>query len=245
MADSSSATGNKHPVEQGVVGKSLNFLLKLISVLLLALFFSIIAEWIGMAFFWPDEGAQHSQDMLKAEIGFLNEDFHKSIITSSPAKFADEFAQKGNYYLIEWTGFIKVINWLSAKPTANSNDIHIYLHHFFMGIWEYVLAMLGVIQVFFVRLAVLLLATPVFFLAVIAGFGDGLVQRDLRRWGGGRESSFMYHYAKKFIMPSIIGAWVIYLAIPITVHPSFIIVPFVIMTASSAAIAASTFKKYL
>ena len=244
MAESSSSSNN-HPVEQGLLGKTFSLFFKLVSVLLLALFFSIIAEWIGMAFFWPEEGSQHSQDMLHAEINFLNDDFKKSIITSSPSNFAGEFAKQGNYYLIEWTGVTRVIEWLATKPTSSSGDIHLYLHEFFMTVWEYVIAMLGVVQVFMVRLAVLLLATPVFLLALIAGFSDGLVQRDLRRWGGGRESSFLYHYAKKVIVPSIIGAWVLYLAIPISIHPSFIIIPFAIMGGTSAAITASTFKKYL
>ena len=244
MAESSSSSNN-HPVEQGLVGKTFSLFFKLFSVLLLALFFSIVSEWIGMAFFWPEEGAQHAQAMLESEINYLNDDFKKSIITSSPSKFAGEFAKQGNYYLIEWTGVIRVIEWMAAKPTSNSSEIHLYMHNFFMSVWEYVIAMLGVIQVFMVRLAVLLLATPVFLLALVAGFADGLVQRDLRRWGGGRESSFLYHYAKKLIVPSILGAWILYLAIPVSIHPSFIIIPFAILGGSSAAITASTFKKYL
>ncbi len=105
--------------------------------------------------------------------------------------------------------------------------------------------MIAVTQVFAVRLSILILATPVILLALIAGFTDGLVQRDLRRWGGGRESSFLYHHAKKVILPAILSAWVIYLAIPFSVHPSLIIVPFTLMAGIAMAVTASTFKKYL
>ena len=63
-----------------------------------------------------------------------------------------------------------------------------------------------VTQVFAVRMAVLTLAMPVFLLFGLVGVTDGLVQRDLRRWGGGRESSFVYHHAKRFIMPAVLGA---------------------------------------
>jgi integrating conjugative element membrane protein (TIGR03747 family) len=51
----------------------------------------------------------------------------------------------------------------------------------------------------------------VFGLFTLVALVDGLVQRDLRRWGGGRESSFVYHYAKTAAMPLIIMAWVLYL----------------------------------
>ena len=47
-----------------------------------------------------------------------------------------------------------------------------------------------------------------------------LMSRDLRRWGGGRESSFVYHYAKNAAMPLIIASWVQYLALPVSLHPS-------------------------
>jgi len=74
---------------------------------------------------------------------------------------------------------------------------------------------------------------------------DGLVRRDLRRWGGGRESSFVYHYAKKAAFPMVIVAWVLYLALPFSLHPSWIILPFAIGFGLTVAVTASTFKKYL
>ncbi|RME17962.1 MAG: TIGR03747 family integrating conjugative element membrane protein, partial [Alphaproteobacteria bacterium] len=32
--------------------------------LLLSLVFSILTEWVGMAFWWPEQGLDHSRDML-------------------------------------------------------------------------------------------------------------------------------------------------------------------------------------
>ncbi len=69
----------------------------------------------------------------------------------------------------------------------------------------------------------------------------GFVKRDLRRWGGGRESSFVYHWAKRSAMPLLILSWVICLALPFSLHPTFIVLLF----ALSVAVTASTFKKYL
>ena len=51
-----------------------------------------------------------------------------------------------------------------------------------------------------VRLAILTLATPVFGLFTLVALVDGLVRRDLRRWGG-EGKFFVYHYAKKAAIP--------------------------------------------
>ena len=55
----------------------------------------------------------------------------------------------------------------------------------------------------------------------------------------------MYHYAKKAAIPLIIMAWVLYLALPFSLHPSWIILPFALAFAFAVTITASTFKKYL
>ncbi|MCU7801178.1 MAG: TIGR03747 family integrating conjugative element membrane protein [gamma proteobacterium symbiont of Lucinoma myriamae] len=196
-----------------------------------------------MAFFWDESGSEHANKMLEIEIEYLNEDFRQSLLTSSPALFAREMADTSYYYLFEWTGLIRFIEWAGSNQPQGT--LHQYAHVVATGLWDYVLAMIAVTQVFAVRLAILILATPVFVLALIAGFTDGLVQRDLRRWGGGRESSFLYHHSKKVIMPAILSAWVVYLAMPFSIHPSFIIVPFTLMAGIAMAVSASTFKKYL
>jgi hypothetical protein len=60
-------------------------------------------------------------------------------------------------------------------------------------------------QVFSVRLAILTLTTPVFVPFTLVALVDGFVQRDLRRWGGGRESSFVYHWAKQALGAAAAG----------------------------------------
>ena len=77
-------------------------------------------------------------------------------------------------------------------------------------------------EVFAVRLAVLTLAMPAFLVFSLVALVEGLVQRDLRRWGGGRESAFVYHHAKKLLFPSLLLAWIIYLSLPFSLHPNFV-----------------------
>lgn len=115
----------------------------------------------------------------------------------------------------------------------------------FQLIAAYVLAAMQVTQVFSVSLAILVLALPVFGLFSLVAIVDGLVKRDLRRLGGGRESSFVYHWAKRSALPLLVLTWVVYLALPFSLHPSFVVLPFATLFALSVAVTASTFKKYL
>jgi integrating conjugative element membrane protein (TIGR03747 family) len=234
---------SQHPAQRGLIHNTLSVFSKMFFALLMALLFSIVIEWVGMSFFWDEPGSVHAQKMLEIEIEYLNQDFRQSVLTSSPAQFARDMADSSYYYLFEWTGLIHFFQW--AMTDTPQSKPHLYAHNIATVMWDYFLAMIAITQVFAVRLSILILATPVIFLALIAGFTDGLVQRDLRRWGGGRESSFLYHHAKKVVLPAIISAWVIYLAMPFSVHPSLIIVPFTLMAGIAMAISAATFKKYL
>ena len=43
----------------------------------------------------------------------------------------------------------------------------------------------------------------------------------------------------------LVLTWVVYLALPFSLHPSFVILPFATLFAFSVAVTAGTFKKYL
>jgi len=47
------------------------------------------------------------------------------------------------------------------------------------------------------------------------------------------------------VLPLVALAWVIYLSLPFSVHPSFVVLPFAALFALSVSIMAGTFKKYL
>ncbi|WP_416383712.1 TIGR03747 family integrating conjugative element membrane protein [Pseudomonas guariconensis] len=86
-------------------------------------------------------------------------------------------------------------------------------------IQNYALAVLFTVLIFCVRLVVLALTIPLFALAAFTGLVDGLVRRDLRRFGSGRESSYLYHKARGTIIPLAIFPWTFYLALPISISP--------------------------
>jgi len=232
-------------VRQGLVSKGLTAAAQAVQWLLLSLLFSILIEWAGMVLWWPEEGIQHSRAMLAAELRYLDGDLGRSVVTSDPARFAKAFADKTYHYLFEVTGLVDFIEWVSPPPAAGERGLRPTLQRVVRPVAEFVVAAMQVTQVFSVRLAILTLAMPVFGLFSLVALVDGLVQRDLRRWGGGRESSFVYHWAKRSALPLLVLTWIVYLALPFSLHPSFVVLPFATLFALSVAVTASTFKKYL
>ncbi len=220
-------------------------MLQLVYWLLLALIFSILIEWIGMTVWWPEEGVNHSLDMLEAEIGYLSGDLRQGLFVSDTAGFARTFGEQAYHWLWQRTGLEAAALWAAQTPAPNGSALQAGAHSLYALIAAYVAAAANITQVFAVRLAVLSLAMPAFVLALLVGALDGFVARDLRKWCGGRESSYLYHHAKRWIWPVFIGAWVFYLSLPTSIHPAFSILPFAALLGLLVAVTASTFKKYL
>lgn len=96
------------------------------------------------------------------------------------------------------------------------------------------------------RMSVAVFALPAFVLACLVGLTDGLVRRDLRRWGGGRESSFVYHHAKRYTAWSLTGGFGLYLAWPFGgFNPAYMVLVFTVLVAFSMSTTVAAFKKYV
>ena len=233
------------PAEPGTFARLLTGLAQCLKWLVLSLLFSIGFEWLGMVFWWEEQGVQHSRQMLQSELGYLEEDLRRSLLTPDPVGYANDLAERVYHLLFELTHLVDLMDWVAPTPAAEESGLRRTLHRLYLLIADFVLAAMQITQVFAVRLAILTLATPVFGLFALVALVDGLVRRDLRRWGGGRESSFVYHYAKKTAIPLVIITWVLYLSLPFSLHPSWVILPFSIGFGLAVTVTASTFKKYL
>ena len=96
------------------------------------------------------------------------------------------------------------------------------------------------------RLSVALFALPAFLLACLVGLVDGLVRRDLRRWRGGRESSFVYHHAKRYTGWALTGGFGIYLTWPVGgFNPAYMVLVFAVLVAATLSTTVAAFKKYV
>jgi integrating conjugative element membrane protein (TIGR03747 family) len=229
---------------QGLVARSFSVLGRGFRLLLLSLLVSIAVEWLGMHWWWPEQGTEHSRAMLQSEIAYLDDNVKISLLNPDPAHFVASFADAVHYNLFGRTRLLETMvrlaptdNAISAMSPRQRRMYHAAISH--------AQAAINIMQVFFARLAVLCLALPLFLIMGLVGVLDGLVQRDLRRWGGGRESSYLYHYAKRSNGAFLVTAWVVYLALPLSLPPAVIILPFAALLAVSLGITTSMFKKYL
>ena len=243
MSESSS---NDHPAnkKRGAITKTFDFVSKIVGVLLFSAFVSVLIEWVGMTWFYPDTGYEHAETMMRKEIGYLGgsvtEDDSNSGAVSTASGVVTDIV---NYIFID-SGLVDGL--VSLKIPDPEDGIFIsHTKAFFADYFDYLMAAVYVLIMFMIRLAILVLSVPAFLMFGLVGLSDGLMQRDLRRWCGGNESGFIYHWAKKFALPVLVIAWIVYLAIPNSIHPNMIITPFAVLFGLVIMVMASKFKKYL
>lgn len=227
------------------VGLAVSQFFEIIGWLLLALVMSIIMEWVGMSFFWDDLGVEHSRSMIAKELSYVNDESRLRYVGGqTPATVARKFATGMDYYLFEWTHIRDFLAWaLSIPDTASTGKL--YLKKFILVSGDYIAAAINTTQVFSVRLAVAFMSFPLFLLVGTVALIDGMVERELRRYGGANESSYIYHRVKPWSKPVMIGAFVLYLGYPDSIHPNVILIPFVSAFGIVVYVLAKTFKKFL
>ncbi len=133
----------------------------------------------------------------------------------------------------------------SAGSRGHVKDFRYYLSQVYVHLESYLIAAAYTVLVFLVRLLVLCLMLPLFLMAAFTGLVDGLVRRDIRRFGAGRESGFVYHRAKASLMPLVVLPWAVYLALPVSISPLLILLPSAVLLGVAVDVAAGSFKKYL
>jgi len=110
---------------------------------------------------------------------------------------------------------------------------------------EWLVISMFVAQDVVLRLCIAAFAVPAFALACLLGVIDGLVRRDIRRWTGGRESSFVYHHAKRYTSWALTGGFGIYLAWPFGgFNPAYMVLIFTVLVAAALSTTVGSFKKY-
>lgn len=227
----------------GIVFGTVELCLRLIGLLFASLIFSIGLEFVGMLWFWPEQGWHNSHAMWLSELGWLSNHFKSSLLVQEPAQAAAKVLEHLNDWVVVRSGWAQSdtqLKLLSREASLQGQFAQVYV-----VMQDYLLAALFTVFTFVVRLAVLSLAMPLFLLAVVTGAVDGLMRRDLRRFGADRESSFVYHRAKRTLLPLMISPWMIYLSLPWSLNPIWILLPCAAVLGWMVAITAATFKKYL
>lgn len=241
----SSASPYEQGRTRGLIGNTVSFVLNAIAVLAVALLVSIIIEWVGMKLWWPEEGVGHSQRMLEQELGYINRDLSRSLLGDTPAELSIQVANATFETLAVKTGLQQLATRVSLPESVSDTTLIRYAKGAYQNSEEFLYAAITIAQVFSVRCVIILLSAPLFILVCFAAAVDGLVQRELRKAGGGREYGLVYHSVKSWFKLSLFMPLFLYLASPFPTHPNLIMVPCAIAIGVLVFLTSSTFKKYL
>ncbi|CAJ3543964.1 integrating conjugative element membrane protein, PFL_4697 family [Burkholderia pseudomallei] len=248
MTDPATTAQRQQAQQQGLIAQILTLPFRFLGALIGSLFLAMLIEWAGMLILWPDQGWHHAQLMLRHETDQLAAEFFDSLVVHEPAHTAQVWLDTAYRLVFVKTGLLAWIRDADAQTHANSmrgTDLRHYLGLVAVHLEDYLLAALYTCLTFLVRLLVLIMVLPLFVVAAFTGFVDGLVRRDIRRFGAGRESGFLHHRAKATVMPLAVLPWIAYLALPISTDPLLVLLPCAALLGLSVDVTVGSFKKHL
>lgn len=247
MNDPASVARQQQARQQGVILALITLPLRFFGVLLGSLLLSLLIELVGLHLFWPEQGWQHAQAMMNAELQQLSTHFTRSVVVQEPARITGQLVSWLYQNLLLDSGLLDWLKRMSEQAQASRTrmDFNPTLAQVVVFLERYVLAAFYTTATFMLRVMVLVMALPLFVLAALTGLIDGLVRRDLRRFGAGRESGFIYHRARATLLPLAVLPWVVYLAIPVSLNPLWILLPAAAMLGIAVDVTVGSFKKYL
>ncbi|EGT7582404.1 TIGR03747 family integrating conjugative element membrane protein [Salmonella enterica] len=213
-------------------------------ILLVSLFLSLLLEYAGLVFWWPEQGAQHARIMMETELRFLSADFTRNLVLSQPSVTVMSWVREGYRWFTD--------SMMPAGPLNNGSIGNLFTQTVATsGTWlaaqlrVFLEATLYITVVFVVRVSILLLSLPLFVMAAAVAMVEGLSIRDVRRYGAGYESSFLYHHARGLIKSSLVYPCMAYLSWPAAAYPNAFLLPSALLFGVVLTVQASTFKKYL
>lgn len=227
--------------EPGLLGNTLTSIVRGFAWLLASVLLSILIEWVGMVWWWPDEGPNHAKRVFASDSAHLHQALRRHA-SETKSRVAARARQAGNW--VNTHVSIPSAVAPSSSRISNRSTSQRWLTALKQRYGPYLEAAGVVTQTVIVRLTLIVFSAPLFAIALWVGAVDGLVERDLRRWGGGRESSNVFNLARRSVWPSFVAACVLYLSIPVSLHPVAVLLPFAMAFGLGTRIACERLKKY-
>lgn len=191
---------------------------------------AIALEWLGDAFFWRNTCASHSEQVLQATWQWWRDSAGAPVWLIENLAIVSDTLQQGLAGLVHSLNGQSGLFWTETVTTVIRCAL---------------LSAGNVTLTFLLRLAILLQALPLFVLTITIGLVDGLVRRDLRRFGADHESGFVYHHAKRVIGSSLAATGLVWLTVPIILEPEYVFMPGAVLIGVAGSVATGAFKKHL
>ncbi len=237
-----STSQQTQPTKKGFLSpffKPFGLIISAFSYLFIAILIAILVEWVGMHFWWD---TTHAQTVLTAELTHLGESFTSSVTGRHPSELALEVAY--------WT-----------KALLTQNPVSLYFSNlatvqqgsrFFVGLANVINAFsthleaaMFVTMTISVRLTIVVLSALILVLVSLVSVIDGLVERELRNYGGDIEHSRVVHLGLYWAPRLAVAAPILYLAWPDVANPVFFFIPTMCLFGVTNYIIFSKYQKRL
>ncbi len=199
--------------------RPVGMLFSLFLYLTIVLLINILVEWIGITFWWPTD---HASVVLVQELQHLGENFSTSIVGLSPAEFAAGVAITIKSWLTQ-NAFVQWLLMISMQPQSNV-ALHV-IAQLIQLMAVYTEAALFVCMTVGARLTIIILSSTAIILVAIITAIDGLIERELRAYGGDGEHSRIVHWALEYSPLLALIAPAIYLSWPTVANPAYFFIP--------------------
>ena len=203
---------------QGPIGWLLSLTGRLIGLVIGALVLRVVLELAGLYFWWPQEGDRHVFQVMKQERVEL-------IIALQSHPIGNEMVR-----LLEngTTHVIKAVDKLASLLLRAPLNALVYTLVSFMT-----------------RLIWLAATFPLLCVCALTGLTEGLVRRDLRRFGSGLESIFIHRYIIKISSSFTTMIWIFYLLHPIYLPAMIVLLPSSLWGGGMVLMMSQSFKRWL
>ncbi|EBQ8937210.1 integrating conjugative element membrane protein [Salmonella enterica subsp. enterica serovar Rideau] len=191
---------------------------------------AIALEWLGEAFFWRNTCASHSEQVLQATWQWWRGSAGAPVWLVEDLALVSDMLLKGSAVLIASLNGQREMFWTETVTSMIRCAL---------------LSSENITLTFLLRLAILLQALPLFVLIIVIGLIDGLVRRDLRKFGAGHESGFVYHHARRMIGSSLAATVLVWLALPVFLEPRVVLLLGALLIGLTESIMIGAFKKHL
>lgn len=249
------------PTTRGPILMTFEMVMGLLMVSVSACVLGLFIELAGIHTIWKDQGTGHARSIVEQDLSYI-EAAPKSLIIPNTVAFSNKML---GYISWPYEKF-GILQWYAnshdpamqrqqalrraQEMKANGNSLSSRLKTIGADASQFistvlVLSMYVAMDVA-LRLSIALYALPAFVLACLVGAVDGLVRRDLRRWSGGRESSFVYHHAKRYTAWALTGGFGLYLTWPFGgFNPAYMVLIFTALVAATLSTTVASLKKYM
>ena len=230
----------------------INPFLNLLGSVLKSIFFVIatfilatILEWGGMHSWWKNASETRLYERTQLEIQRIESSVNTSFdrhwfrrATSYSSALSDRLLVPFEQYLeAQQQNLVETPQSMSAVVKATAQIRQSINRHLMVAIEVYRAWSFRLLTFMFGILSI----SPL----LIVGLIDGLVRREIRRWGGGRESAWLFVFASKSLFPVLVLFLGIYVLWPWSFSFAWINILMGVCWGLALSLAIAKFKKYL